>query len=163
MMIIIRRPILSAWVRFSLRRAKRVRGYHGLRTDFLPWPCQASPGRARPYLSDLLTFEPRKHVKTRCFDRPTRPNYVKSRLIRRTASLKHVKSRCLGRLARHPCELLRGNGAGMVGQPKVRTLCSKGKLERRPKSRTLCPKCQLKACWRAQILNPSLNMRAGTA
>ena len=25
--------------------------------------------------------------------------------------------------------------------------------------RTLCPKCQLKACWRAQSLNPSLNMQ----
>ena len=47
----IRRPILSAWVEFSLRRAKRVRGVLGSRADPVPGrarPCQAVPGRAKP-------------------------------------------------------------------------------------------------------------------
>ena len=79
-------------------------------------------------------------VKTRCLGKLARPNHVKSRSIGIRASPKHVKTRCLGRLTRHPHEFLRENGAGVRGDPKSRTLRSKGRVERRPKSRTLSAK-----------------------
>ena len=68
---------------------------------------------------------------------------------------------------RYPLEFLRENGAGMFGHQKIRTLRSKGKLERRPKSRTLCSKGMLgfmrRPCLagRALSVNSVLEMEEG--
>ena len=94
--------------------------------------------------------------KTRGLGQLARPIHEKNRLIGRRALPKDVKTRCLGRSGWHPLEFLRENGAGVLGDPKSRTLCSKGKLARCPKSRTLCskgmitrgrPKYEPCACW----------------